>query len=496
MYYNKRLQTYTPASYTFSLSDFSRGINREIDENLLSMNYAKSAYNVSLEDKSLRSGHGIDELELPHILFDDETIVYELPENTDSLALWALRVADTKDTVKDLLIVYCSDKKLYYTLYFDAMEDFVEAEVTMDAEPVILTYMYNGRETAVICSPKDTMYIWNGTPTPVDSEKALHLSSMCSHYERIFASSSDNKNEIRFSQDFDITNWEESSEAGGFIQLVDERGYINKLISFNDYVYIIRDYGISRLSAYGDQSEFSVTHINLTSNRIYGNTAVLCGDRIIMLTSSGLYYCAGSSLYKYDFPINSLINKDMMEYAKACYYDGKYYLATRIDFDDDQQIGCESETDFRNNVLIEFDLETQKFNITRGVDICSIAPAYHENTQHLLFLFHGNKKNMIGELTNDGLLFGQSLAKSWRSPLSDLGSPNRKIVKSINLVTESEVTIILRTDEEEQTLQVLPSDKAQIIQCNVVGTRISIEFSTDGQLHISNPTITVDFLEN
>ncbi len=495
MYYKKNLQTYSPKTYTYNLSDFSRGINTEIDENLLQMNYAKTAYNVKLDDKSLRSGYGIAELEVPHGVFEDETIIYQLPADTKPLGLWCFKIADDKARVQDILLLYCDDKQLYYTFLCGPINTFMKSDITLEAKPTILTYVYNGLETAVICSPLDSMYFWNGTATPVSSDKAIHLSSMCSHYERLFASSSDKKNEIRFSQDFDISNWEETSQAGGFIQLVDERGYINKVISFNDYVYIIREYGISRLSAYGDQSEFSITHLNLSSNKIYANTAVLCGDRIILLTSNGLHYCTGGSLYKYDFDINRLINKEMMQYACACYFNNKYYLATRIDFDDDKKIGCELEEGYRNNVLVEFDLETQKINLIRGIDVCNMCVLYHDKVSKIAFLFNGQNSNKIGQLSEDGNLFGDKLTKLWQSPLSDLGTPKTKVVKSVTLQTQNKLTVLIRSENESQTLTILPSNKTQTILCNVVGTKISVEFSSNEMLHISNPTIQIEVLD-
>ena len=493
MYYKKDTISYSPQTYTYNLSDFSRGMNKEVDENLLSMNYADIAYNVKLDDKALKNGYGIKELEVPDLAFEGQMLKYKLPENTNPLGLWSFKVANNKGEVEDIILLYCDNKKLYYTYLCDIADFFIDTNITLESMPTILTYMLNGLETVIICSPQDPMYTWNGTATPVNSEKALHFSSMCIHYERLFATSSDQKNEIRFSQDFDVTNWEETSDAGGFIQLVDERGNVNKVISFNDYVYIIRDYGISRLSAYGEQSEFSVTHLNLSSNRIYSNTAVMCGDRIILLTSNGLHYCAGGSLYKYDFKINSMINKDYMQYANAIYYNNKYYLATRIDFDDGKTIGCESESDFKNNVLIEFDIDTQNINITRGVDICAMCVMIYEDLYKLTFLFRGENSQMIGELTSKGTLFGENLQKTWKSPLSDLGTQKTKVVKSITLQTDEEVSVTVASESEQQTKTIKPYKKSQTIQCNVVGSKISIEFATQKQnFNISNPTITID----
>ena len=494
MYKKRKMRTYSPRTYTFNLSDFSRGINKEVDENLLNMNYAKVAYNVKTDDKALKKGYGIKEFSMPNTLFDKQNY-FKVPNGVQALGLWSCRVADTEGKIEDLILMYGSNKKIYCAIAYGPADIFLDTDVTLNAKPSILTYVYNGFETVVMTSPEDLLYTWNGS-NPTASEKALHLSSICCHYERLFASSSDEKNRIRFSEDFNILNWEETSQAGGFIELVDERGQVNKVLSFNDYVYILRDYGISRLSAYGDQSQFAITHLNLSSNKIYSNTACLCGDRIILLTQDGLKFIVGSTLYDFDFKINNLINKEKINYANACYYNNKYYLAINLNFEDNEKIGCENEVDYKNNALIEFDIDSQRLNIMRGVDISHICAVKVNEINKLIFCFNGQNASTIGELCDSGNLFEEKLPKCWITPTSDLGINKKKVVRNLKILTNQPLTITLFSEKETQTLKVCPSKYVQTLQTNLIGYRIGLKiFTNESELDISNLTVELDVLD-
>lgn len=492
MYRKQRLRIPEPTTYVINLADFSKGINREVDENLLSANYAQNAYNVRTEDKSLKNGYGFKPLSMPNSALPNVENVFQVPSGVAPLALWEQQVADKNGKRARILMLYGSNKKFYYTLTYGLSNQFMDSEITFNQTPMLLSYVYNGLETAVMASPEDPLMLWNGS-TPQVSDSNLHLNSLCCHYERLFAGTSDNLSRVRFSKDFEILNWTEQGDNGGFIDLADERGAVRKVISFNDYVYVVRDFGISRISAYGDQSDFSVTHINLTSNHIYANTASLCGDCIIMLTSDGLHYVVDSKLYKYDFKINSMIDKSKLEYATACYFNGKYYLAISLNFNDGVSVGCENETDFHNNALIEFDINTQKINIIRGVDICSLCPIVFDKFNKLAVCFHGQMSGTLGELCEGGTMIGQALPKAWATPMSDLGINKRKLVRSIKLCTDTDLDIIVKSEWEQQKLKAYASPHQQELHCNVVGDRVGVEIKTNSNtLYLSNPQIVVD----
>lgn len=495
MYKKRILKTYNQYSYTFSLSDFSRGVNKEIEENLLNINYAQSAYNVKTDDKSLKNCYGISNFSMPNSIFDKENI-FKVPQGVKPLGVWTCKVMNSEGKIDDLMILYGDNKKLYFSFLYGPTDQFFDTGVELNAKPSILHYVYNGLDSIVMTSPSDPLYVWN-TSTPQPSDKGLHLTSITSHYERIFATSSDEKRRVRFSQDFDILNWGETSQEGGFIELVDERGDLKKAISFNDYVYLIREFGISRLSAYGDQSDFSITHLHSSNSKIYDNTAVLCGDRIIYLSQEGLKYIYGSATYDYDFKINSMVDKENISHSTACYFNGKYYLATRLNFDDNSKIGCENEENYKNNALIEYDLKTQKLNIMRGIDISHLCPVAYENKNKLVLCFNGEKGGQLGQLDEYGAIFEEKIEKKWQTPMSDLGLYKVKVVKLIKLLTKHNLKLKVFSENESQIVQVNASPKMQEIPINVVGFRIGVEISTtENLLNISNPIIKLDSLED
>ena len=88
----------------------------------------------------------------------------------------------------------------------------------------------------------DGVYLVDPAATNIKVNNAPKITSMCVHYERIFATVQDNQNALWFCKEFDPTKWEIDGTGAGFIEMVDERGYLTKVISFLDYVYIFREY--------------------------------------------------------------------------------------------------------------------------------------------------------------------------------------------------------------------------------------------------------------
>lgn len=69
--------------------------------------------------------------------------------------------------------------------------------------------------------------------------------------------------------------------------MIDERGALNRVISYLNYVYVFRDYGISRITAFGAQTDFSVSNLFVSSGKIYPRSVALCGDSVIFLRRTG-----------------------------------------------------------------------------------------------------------------------------------------------------------------------------------------------------------------
>ena len=101
-------------------------------------------------------------------------------------------------------------------------------------------------------------------------------------------------NTLWFSDDLDPTNWNISLDEAGFVEMADENGALLKVLSFFNYVYVFRSYGITRFYATGEQSRFSLMHLFVSSDRIIGDTVCVCGARILFLTQRGLFDFDGS----------------------------------------------------------------------------------------------------------------------------------------------------------------------------------------------------------
>ncbi|HBP43817.1 MAG TPA: hypothetical protein DD621_04030, partial [Clostridiales bacterium] len=208
--------------------------------------------------------------------------------------------------------------------------------------PNIVNYNLNGVDSILICSTQG-MYFWDQTKnTATKVGNAPKIKSMCLHYERLFATVDSDRNEIWFSDDLDPTNWNVSIEEAGFIKFNDDRGVVNKVVSFNDYVYVFREYGISRITAYAQQSEFNVAQLFVSSGKIYGNSVCVCGDKILMLTANGIYAFDGYNTTKINLNIDNLLDNTQNINCQSCYCNGKYYLACNLNFHDDKKVLCEN----------------------------------------------------------------------------------------------------------------------------------------------------------
>ena len=321
---------------------------------------------------------------------------------------------------------------------------------------------------------------------------------MCMHYERMFAIMEGERNRLIFSANLDPTNWNEELDEGGFIEMQDDRGKLNKVVSFNDYIYVFRDFGIARVSAYGDQASFSVSQLFASSSLIYGNSVCVCGQKIYLLTRDGIHSFDGYTMTKLNLGIEKLFDGIQNDNCSTLFYNGKYYLACRLNFDDEEKVGCEAyEGGYINNALIEIDIKTNETTVYRGMDICSMLSLDDGNFCKFVACFNGEYKQKLGQLTNDGKMFGVPLKKVWKSPKSNMGYPGKlKTVKEIYIKSKSKANITISTEETQKTYTCQSSPKTERIKTNITGEQIEVKFeSEDENSEISCPQITIGVVQ-
>ena len=414
--------------------------------------------------------------------------------------LWLFPYYNTSANYRDHMLLLSYDDVVKYVKIIGINPIFYNIDLaetlTFTSEPNALYYNIDGEDVMLVSSATDGMFTFkpaNSSQLLADAPKII---SICRHYERVFAIEEGKRNKLVFSANLDPTNWDISIDDAGYIEIIDDRGCLQKVVSFNDYVYIFKEYGISRLSAYGDQTEFNVSHLFISSVKLYGETVTVCGNKILLLAKDGIHSFDGYSTKKLNLGIDSLFEGVSNECANGLYYNNKYYLACRLNFNDGEKIGCENyEGGYKNNALIELDLSTNEISITRGVDIASMVVLEGENFSKVAVCFNGEHSKKIGELNKSGCVFGQALSKKWVSPKSNMGYPTKvKQIKECFIKTKGPCKIKICTDKQTKEFNVMPKEVSQRIKLGMTGEQIEVSFMSDylGETLISCPQIVLD----
>ena len=501
--FKKKLILKKSKNYTLTYSSFASGMNDSVDDNVLPLRFAKKVYNYSIKKGSLQCGLGIKQLKLPKYLDDYQSFreVTPFDENEGIKNLWHYQYFDQTNQRMNHNIIFHGENGGLYILHsiapitaFPYM--FPVEKYEFEGEIYGMNYRLNSEDVMIFAIPNEQKFvICQDDLVNTVYENAPKLLSICKHYERVFAILEGDRKTLMFSANLDPTNWNAELDEGGFIQMYDERGKLLKLISFNDYVYVFREFGITKISAYGDQQEFSVSHLAISSTKIFPSSITCCGDVVMFLTEDGLYVFNGYTTQKLKLNIEELFKGQNNENCCGLFQNNKYYLACRLNFDDEEQVGCEAfEEGYTNNALLEYDLASGELSILRGVDIKKMCVFYDFSFNKIVCCFNGRYKSYFGEITNSGTYFQDVLQKSWISPYSNMGYPNKlKIIKEIIMKTLGNIKVKIKTDKEEKVYKIKGKSTTQRIKTNVRGELVQISFISDqeGEIDISSPQITV-----
>ena len=494
MFYSQNLPNNTKSLLKVKFSDFSKGINTKLSESVLPVNYAVNSYNYNFNTGSLISGLGVKELELT---YSGVTKRFVTPQGVSRIIrCWPYIRYDTLlNSYVPIVMVYCDDGNFYYGRVLGIDTSLTSLNVSFSDMPNCLTLRVNNKD-CFFAFGQGKIMMFDGTNVPtVYTENVPNITSLAYYAGRLFATVSGDENKLIFSDDLNPTNWNISSFEGGFIELTGERGRLKKVIEANNFLYIIREYGISRLSGFGLQSDFSIKNLYLSTGKLYYNSAILCGNVILVLCKDGIYYFNGSDMRKLDLGIDKYFDGVDNDDAVGAFLDGKYYLACRLNFNDGRTLGCEVQP-YTNNALIDLDLNTFDINILRGVDISYMNPLQVAGVDKLMLCSKGDNQDLIGEICYNGYIFSDSTTKIWQSPQTDLGYTNyKKVLKGITLNTKSDIKVIFKIDDKTFNFDVKGDIKPVRVPLYLVGNKFSITFESDSNdCRISNPILEIELL--
>ncbi|MDR2201648.1 MAG: hypothetical protein LBP26_02625 [Clostridiales bacterium] len=314
MPYNDYIAPVSESVRTAAVRDFSGGFDNRVDEGVHGLARAKTVINFEFSSGALTDGYGAEEF---------------LGAEAAVTSLWLYRKFDS-------VLGRDVEAQMYSTAAGAVMYrvggagEFVPLSgVTLGGPPYVTNYRLYGEDVILICDPLGGMHVWNMADPPYKIDSAPTFTGITMHFERMFATGGAENNTVWFTDDLDPTNWNPASDEGGFIQMLDGRGHSNRVVSFLNYVYVFRDYGITRITAYADQSEFAATNLFVSSGKIYPGSVTDCGAAVMFLASDGVYKFDGLSTQKTLGAVSPSVLPSPS--ASGAYFDGKYYLALNVD---------------------------------------------------------------------------------------------------------------------------------------------------------------------
>ncbi len=462
-----------------------KGLSLTEDEGILDPAYSPRTYNFTFEGGVLKSGLGIDVASgyfLNSLVLRHEYPMFSSGVNIMDVFAYTRR---TNGNYDDRLIAQTDENKLYYTKIFVSDTWHEITGLTVSGKLCAVSYNYNGDDVILISGENNGLILINGeTVTPINA--APRFSSLAVHFERIYGTVNGDTNQIWFSDDFNPQNWTVDPQSAGYITFADDLGDVTKVVSFLGYVYVFREHGVFRLTAYGEQSEFSLKKVFIDTGRIYKDTIAVCGDRIVFLAEEGLFTFDGYDTSRNTKELPKIITKNT---AVGAYHDNMYYLAIKT------SLGSFYSGTCVNNALLRYDMRDKSLSMLAPLDIKTLySLGIHHATDMLVVLASGTT-NTVGMIGEYGRVFGAPTLKLYDSPENDLNSEKVKIVKHITLTTKYALTLTVTLDGVPYAFELSGSSMPQTVFVGRSGKKIKFSLSTTSQnAYVTPMSVEMDLM--
>ena len=478
-------------------SIFEDGMKTNKDDSIAKSNECKTFYNIKVSKGALENGLGFEDLKVPantENLKDLHTFNFVGRVDEIKTIFCERWYSEEKGKYEYLILMTDSHGTVWFIFLIDKYNGFVwNLSENVSSQPLsCATYRIGTKDCTVMFTEEGMQYFASGVQGVYPNVPAF-ISSLL-YYGRFFGIKNEGKNNLVYTVNTDLRNWDDT--ATSVIEFLDNRGAFKKLILFNDYVYLFREFGITKISIYTAKNDFAFSHLYISPSYIFEKSISVCGEKIYFATRDGIYSFDGKSAEKLKTDYSEMFcNLDNTNCSGES-FNGKYYLATRYDFGDGQNVGCENTT-FENNVLIEIDVKTDDVEILRGVDIRNLIRVENPYMNKLCATFNYANKQRIGQLTNDGKLFDIGTQKEWTSFMTDLGEcGKRKKIKQIFIDTKYDCEVKILSDESEKILNFEGKNQTQMQFLSIYGQKFQFSFKSYGNdIKICKPMVIFEICE-
>ena len=488
------------AEKRINFASFYGGIRTDVVASILPIKYAVKTYNFCFKNGALTTGLGVSPLTLlSYRTKQFEPVKWKFSYSPERLYLFRAFNGITGG-VGDRLMAFhnggntgTGTGKLVWAMINTNIGQFMAIPKLGLFEAPVCAVNYTDEahgDSFIFASPMDGLKLWSPRQNnPLSISSAPLVTSMCVHYERVFATVWEKGNHIWFSEALDPTKWDATAGDAGYIVLNDKlSGGANKIISFNNYLYVIRDYGITRITAFASQESFSTQHIYSSANLIRANTVCRCGDLVYFMQTDGLYAFDGVNVKKIVTGFEGLLLGQNLANARATFYKGKYCIILNSSL-------CSSVKEGYNNTLICYDVKTGEYDIMCGIFFKDILGVISDEVERLVAITNTGEegaKSEVVQIDESGQVNGTPTMKYWESAFTDLGySDYEKCITRLSVQTKYNCKVVLETEKESKEILFKGSEAVQSKSVNLRGVMFKIKFIAETALcEISHPEIT------
>lgn len=168
---------------------------------------------------------------------------------------------------------YHPEKRTVYP--YLALEDACSA-VCYKTSDGVEKVAYSGSGGIIYFNPTSTLRVCETSCKPI----------ICTHAKRFFAVKDDYT--LLYNSPHDSFDCTASMEDAGEMYFRNGMGTIVALESCGEYLYVFFEYGMIRLYAPGNATDFKAVEIPYSGEKIVGETVGSLGDKILFVTSNGL----------------------------------------------------------------------------------------------------------------------------------------------------------------------------------------------------------------
>lgn len=495
MFYKNSINQRETKEIIVTLDDFDKNISENYTNDIQKPSIY---YNFKIENGCLEDGYGVQDMT---VRIEEDGPVNEVVKknltSTEIEKIWSFMWFNYSTNQIDANMIYLDEEHqivLFYDSDFNGHVNYTG--IKFNAMPNLFFYRSSSNNVIIFSSSEDDVSVLHSNCVLKKYSSVPKMSSICVHENCFYAIKAESDATLLYSQNVDVENFN-SVVFNEYVFSGGEGGRLQKLFSLNDYVYLFRDNGIVKIYPFAGDKDLSITHIYYSSFYIIPETIQRCGDVILFLTTEGLFSFDGSKVK----PINADIFKqlDMLNFQTftSAVHAGKYFLACKLKFNDEDKVFCESsQSGYKNNIVIAYDVKNNTTEIIRGIDVRGFTVFESEKVNKLTCNFYNDNKNRIGEFTQDGKIFDIVAPKKWESDWSDFGYiGKKKILRNVQLISKGNCKLKIESENHFKMFDIVASENAQKININMKGKRFKISFiaESSGQ-KIIKPEFKVEVL--